>query len=154
VLKFDDFLEPKEIEVTTLKGDVRKYVISMFPATEGREIIAGYPISAMPKIGDYKANEEMMLKLMSYVGIPHLSLPLSTKVLVDNHVPDWETLARIEYAMIDYNTSFFRDGVISNGLRTLAQKFLVSISPTLKVSLAQLLEQAKQLSTNLKQNTP
>ena len=66
----------------------------------------------MPKIGDYAASEETMLKLMSYVErvYPDRVQPLINKALVDNHIPSWEVLARIEVETINYNCTFFRNG--------------------------------------------
>ena len=55
-----DLIQPKEIEVS---GKI--YRISKFPATVGREIVAKYPVSNMPKLGDYKVREEIMTKLMT-----------------------------------------------------------------------------------------
>jgi hypothetical protein len=146
LISMPELLYPKEIQVKTLDGDERTYTISRFPSIAGREIIAKYPLSATPKLGDYAVNEETMLKLMSYVAVTTngVLLRLTTKALVDNHVPDWETLARIEVAMLGYNTSFFRQGEVSTFLKGMIQKYLVSASPMLKTLLARLSEAAKQ----------
>lgn len=117
-------IEPKEILIKTQSGVEKVYIISKFPAIQGREIIAKYPLSAMPKVGDYSVNEETMLKLMSFVAVPCESghLRLSTKELVNNHCPDWETLARIEMAMIEYNCSFFQNGIPSAFLNRIKER--------------------------------
>lgn len=122
-------LEPKDIEITTQSGETRNYVISKFPAIAGREIIAKYPISAIPRLGDYDVNEETMLKLMSYVGVRagDQIVNLKTKALVDNHVPDWETLAHLELEMINYNCSFFENGRASTFFEGIAQTFQAKI---------------------------
>ena len=99
-------LDPKEIEI-----DGKTFVISKFPAVAGREIVANYSLSALPKVGDYEVNAQMMHKLMSYVGVPNASeqpLQLCTTALIDNHVGGWETLAKVEMAMMEYNCSFFQ----------------------------------------------
>ena len=133
-------LEPKEVTIKTLNGDDRSYVMSKFPAIAGREIVAGYPLTGIPKLGDYKANEEIMLKLMCYVAIQKgdNTLALTTRALVDNHVPDYETLVKLEMKMMEYNTSFFGKGEVLSFFGTIAQKALASISPTLIPLLAQL----------------
>lgn len=127
-------LQPKEITITTQAGEDRVYVLSKFPAVQGREIIAKYPLSAMPKLGDYAVNEETMLKLMAFVAVPRDTgepLRLSTRALVDNHVPEWETLARIEVAMMEYNVSFFGNGKGSTFLEAIAKKAQAFLSRTL-----------------------
>lgn len=118
----------------TQAGDERVYILSKFPAVAGREIIAKYPVAAMPKLGDYNVSEETMLKLMSYVGVPRDGaepLLLTTRALVDNHVPDWETLARIELTMMELNCSFFGDGRALSFFQGIAHKGLAWISETL-----------------------
>lgn len=128
-------LQPKEIRVMTQAGDERVYILSKLPAIAGREIVAKYPLSAMPKLGDYAVNEETMLKLMAYVGVPMGEgkdpLRMTTRALVDNHVPDWETLARIEVAMMEYNVSFFGNGKASSFLEAIALKAQQLLSRTL-----------------------
>lgn len=151
-------LDAVEKTFVTQAGDTRTYFLSKFPAVAGREIIAGYPLTGLPKIGDYKVNEEMMLKLMAHVGVPVEGrpdpLPLSTRALVDNHVPDWETLARIEMAMMEMNCSFFRDGRALSFFQGIAQQAKGWISETLTHLSAQSSSQAKQPSKNSKRSTP
>lgn len=127
-------IQPKEITIETQDGKSRAFVLSKFPAIQGREIIAKYPLSAMPKLGDYEVNEETMLKLMSFVAVPRETgepLRLTTRALVDNHVGDWETLARVEMAMMEYNCSFFGNGRASTFFEVIAQKAQALISRTL-----------------------
>ena len=133
-------IEPKEVEIQTQNGETKRFIISKFPAIQGREIIVKYPLSGMPKLGDYQVNEETMLKLMSFVAIPtdNGQIQLTTKALIDNHCGDWETLARIEMEMLQYNCSFFRKGIISNfserlmeNIPVIAQKILTLLSPVL-----------------------
>lgn len=129
-------LEPKELEGTP-------YVLSKFPATVGREIILQYPTSALPKVGDYNTNEALMLKIMSYVGVvteaSDVPLMLRTRALIDNHVPDAETLMKLEWAMLNHNFSFFGNGSLSGILDRIAsqavqliQKTLMDLSPVLQ----------------------
>lgn len=127
-------IEPKEVEIENPDGTKATYILSKFPAIQGREIIAKYPLSAMPKLGDYAVNEETMLKLMSFVAVPRDSGPpllLSTRALVDNHVKSWETLARVELAMMEYNVSFFGNGKGSTFLEAITQKAQAFLSKTL-----------------------
>lgn len=127
-------IQPKEITISTQAGENRTYVLSKFPAVQGREIVAKYPMSAMPKLGDYAVNEETMLKLIGFVAVPRDGaepLKLSTRALVDNHIPDWETLARLEVAMLEYNCSFFGNGKGSTFFEAIAKKAQAFLSQTL-----------------------
>ena len=140
-------IEPLEIEIEVTLPDGTKtekaYTISKFPAVAGREIIAQYPVSGLPKLGDYDTNEKIMFKILSYVAItlPNgNSLPLNSKALIDNHVPDWEALARLEMKMMEYNVSFFRDGRVSGFLDDLLEKLPDAISSM----LTRLLELSQQ----------
>ena len=140
-------IQPQEVVI-----DNKTFVLSKFPAVAGREIIMNYHTSAIPKIGDYKTNETIMLKIMSYVGIKIEGMPqplqLTTQALVDNHTGDWETLAKIELAMMEYNCSFFRSGRISLFLDDIAQKLPMWISKTLTLLSQQSLQTEKPPSTN------
>lgn len=131
-------IEPKQIKVTTQSGAEKEYIISKFPAIQGREIIAKYPLSAMPKLGDYEVNEETMLKLMCFVAVPtdNGPLQLTTRALVDNHFPDWETLAKVEVAMMEYNCSFFKGDIlksimdrVTGKIPGIMSKILMGLSP-------------------------
>jgi hypothetical protein len=149
-------LEEKEVQIKLPDGTERTYIISKFPAVAGREIIAKYPLSGMPKLGDYNVNEETMLKLMCYVqsvSDAGVNTALKTKALVDNHVPDWETLAHIEIEMMGYNCSFFGNGKISSFFDNIKVNAEQSIMSILTVLLERLSPAEKQPSTNSKQDT-
>lgn len=140
-------IQPKEIEVNG-----KKFIISKFPAIAGREIVAKYIPSIMPKVGDYKVNEETMFKIMKYVSVvldnhPN-PLQLSTPALIDNHVTDWEMLGKLEVAVMEYNCSFFQAGRISTFLEDIAQKIPEWILKTLTGLSALLSKVEKQRSTN------
>ena len=144
-------IQPKEIQVVTQDGEQKTFIISKFPAIQGREIIAKYPLSAVPKLGDYAVNEETMLKLMAFVSVPRAEgepLALTTRALIDNHVPDWETLARIEMAMMEYNVSFFANGKGSTFLENIVQKAQAYLSKTLMDSSGPLSPKTKRSSSS------
>lgn len=131
--------------------DGKTYRLYKIPAVDAREIVAQYPMSAVPKIGDYKINETMMFKILSYVEVileNGQSLRLKTKELINNHVPSWETLAKIEKEMITYNCSFFQDGRASTFLSGIAQNIPAKITKILTDLSQQLLQTNKPLSTN------
>lgn len=142
-----ELIKPKDVEVTDIDGKMVNVRISRLPATVGREILVQYLPSAMPKIGDYVVNEAMMLKLMAYVAIidgEGNAIQLVNKTLIDNHIPDWQTLAAIEVEMLRYNTDFFDNGKISNFFEAIKMKAQALISKMLTDSLAQSSKENKQ----------
>lgn len=146
-------LEPKEVVV-----DGKVYVISKFPAVAGRKIMTQYPISAIPKVGEYGTNEEMMYLIMTYVAVKNVGsnteLQLVNRDLIDNHVPNWETLMKLEYLMMEYNCSFLANGKVSTFLESIAEKlpsWITKISTPLSAALS---PAEKPRSKNSKKATP
>lgn len=138
-------IEPKEITID-YEGQELKFNIGKFPATVGREIISKYPVANMPKLGDYKVSEETMLKLMCYVervyneGGNVRVQQLTNQALVDNHVPSWEVLAKLEVMTIEYNCSFFRNGKVLDFLKksmSLAEPKIIEMLTALSGKLSQ-----------------
>lgn len=118
----------REEKIIEIEG--KEFIISKFPAIEGREIVAQYPLSGIPKLGDYKTNEETMLKLMKYVQVvlPSGNISLVNKEIINNQVPSWEMLVKLEWAMMEYNVSFFGNGGVSTFFDDIRQKLPVWIS--------------------------
>lgn len=144
-------IDPQEYECPLPGGGTKTFILSTFPAVQGREIVTGYPTSNVPKLGSYNVSEELMLKLMCFVAVPiegKEPLQLTTKALVNNHVPDWETLARLEMKMLERNCSFFKDGRALTLFQGIAQAVQQLTTKTLMDLLPQLLEAVKQRSTN------
>lgn len=134
-------LEAKEVTITTQAGAERVYMISKFDAILGREMVAKYPVANMPKLGDYETSEACMFKLMNCVAAKKADgefIVLETRELYTNHVPDWETGAKIEGAMWEYNCSFFASGKTLDFFGGIAQNFKAWIIST----LTELLEQS------------
>ena len=129
-----DLLKPQEVVCTGLDGETRTFVISRMPAVQGREIVAKYPMSMLPKVGDYAVNEETMLKLLSFVARKDDAgnlTQLTNRTLVDNHVSDWEMLFQVEKAMLSYNTSFFTKEKTSDFFGTIGQTLKAYLIQTL-----------------------
>lgn len=134
----EKLLEPKEIEV-----DGKKYIISKFPAFDGREIVLHYTKAHLLNINSVEKQEEVVIKLMNFVAVvleDGRQLRLSTRALINNHVPSWETLTKLEAQMMTYNCSFFQNGEGLNFLKrleTFAQKkiteMLISLSQSLSI---------------------
>ncbi|HIE5280845.1 TPA: hypothetical protein ACXNOP_002341 [Proteus mirabilis] len=149
-------IKPKEITVIDSDRQQHTFIISRLPATIGREVLAKYPLSNAPKIGDYEVSKEAMLKMMAYVAVEKegQEIYLKTSTLIDNHVPDGEALIRLELEMLKYNTSFFGNGGSQNFLQYLLGKLsgsLPSIIKTLMASLPSSSQPASPLSQNSKQ---
>ncbi len=143
--------EPQSFTVKDQKGVEHTYQLGKWPAIAGREIVAKYPLSALPKLGEYAVNEETMLKLMAFVGVetgPDTTQLLTTRALVDSHIPDWETLAKVEWASFEYNTSFFGPGKTLPSFANFGQTLKAWITSTLTDLSVQLLQAAKQHSKN------
>lgn len=145
-----DLIEPKEIDV---RG--KTYTISKFPAVAGRMIISRYPTANMPTMSSDEETIEALLKLMAYVAVELENgnmVRLSTETLINNHVPDWESLRMLEAFMLEYNCSFFPDGSISAILDALRTGDIAKVTEILTPLLDKLSPVAKQLFTSLKQS--
>lgn len=148
-------IKPKEITVTDADKSEHTFIISRFPAIAGREIIASYTSSLIPKTGEYKVSQEAMLKLMKHVAVvteDGTEIVLRTASLVDNHVPDAEALIRLEIEMMRENTSFFQRGgsqTLAGYLLEQANKFAPKIMPM----LTRLLQQSSAQDTPPSQNS-
>ena len=108
----------KVVEIENQDGSIAEFTIRKFPPIAGRRIVAGYPITALPKIGDYKANEAIMLEAMTYVSvkIDGVWQALVTESLVNNHVKDWLSLVKLEYKLLEFNCSFIADPSSMGGI--------------------------------------
>lgn len=128
-----DLIKPKEFKIVDSEGKEHTYWLSNFPAVLGREVIVKYPMSSLPKIGDYAMSEEIMIKLMGHVAVDvnGQMIRLETKALINNHCPDFEVLGKLEMAMMEKNYAFFRDGRSLDFLENLLQIFLTKTSEML-----------------------
>ena len=117
-------IKPKKVEIKDIDGNKCMFTIHRMDAMTCREIMAKYPLSSLPKIGDYEVNETTMLKMLGFVEVKKedKTYVLDTKAMINNHVPDGETLLKLEYEMLSYNVSFLNKGVISNFLTSLKAK--------------------------------
>lgn len=94
----------------------KDFWLSKFPAVIGREIMMRYSVSLSNIGDDYKANEDIMRKILKYVRVELADgrkVALDSDTLINNHIPDGEMLSAVENAMLEYNFSFFRDGEVS-----------------------------------------
>lgn len=136
-------IKPKSVTLQDIDGDDRKYILSRFPAVEGREIVTQYPmanlLSTFPQGGGYRLSEQLMFKLMCYVAVDinGQSQRLETRELIFNHVGDWELLGRLEWEMMFYNCSFFQKGTLLTFFKEGVQKWTGKIVEMLTKSSPQ-----------------
>ncbi len=104
-------LEKKEL---ILEG--KKFILNKFPAVEGLEIALKFIHNSSEKFKDLESTIETLYKALTHVSIMinDVAIPLNNKTLINNHALNWEILARIAIAIIEYNCSFLPVGVISN----------------------------------------
>lgn len=142
-----NLLEPKLIEINGYK-----FIISKMPCTVAQEVIVKLPSGLLPIINNFSQSEEMAFKMLSYCERVYedgrSNAPLISKDIINNHVPDFNTLVQLESACINYNFDFFANGKAWNFLTKglcLAESKLSGILTDL---LDKLLQAEKQHSTN------
>lgn len=136
-----ELIKPLEIKIKDIDGIEQTFIISRLNAMLGREVIAKYPLSSMPKIGDYETNKDTMLKLISHtqkVLSDGTKITLNSEALINNHITDGETLMKLEYEMLKYNISFLANGSI--------QKLVQRIKEALPNIATRILNQSLQSS--------
>lgn len=135
--------EPKTIEIYG-----KSFVLNKVPFTAAREIFTQYVPSALPR-SEYKRNEELMKKLMSYVAVPHETMGnlfLTTQELIDSHITSLQMGLKLEYAMIHYNVDFLADGSLSTFFDGIAEKLPQWITKILTLLAPSLSQKEKQPS--------
>ena len=84
------------------------FVLHKIPPFQGRAIMILY---APGEDGIVKAgaSQEGLLKMMNYVSVKtgegKNEIALSTEALINNHLPDTQTLLKLEAEMLDFNFS-------------------------------------------------
>ena len=138
-------IEEKRVEI-----DGTEFVISKLPATVGREILYKYTSAGKNILtdGNYTVSEEVMLKLMSYVGvyIDNRLVEFKTADIINNHVKSAMTLLKLEKEMWSYNFDFFTPDKISTFFTKLNDLMEHKTTEILTDLLGKLSQTAKQLS--------
>ena len=141
-------IKPQEIIIKDMDDNERRFTIHRIPATKARTIVLEYTYTITPKIGDAQANLSIARELLKYasVEIDDALTPLDSDVLIDTYVGDMDTLAKLEYALLDYNTSFLVHG---KGLITSVLSQIVQDVLSIGVSMVS----SEPSSTQTKQHT-
>lgn len=120
-------IESKEFPLKLEDGSEKTYILHKFSCIEGREILTQYPVTGMPKLGSYEENQKLMFRVLAKVSIrlsDDSELYLSNRSLIENHIPDAETLLKIEFEMFKYNFNFFCSGDVFEVLKILTAQLL------------------------------
>lgn len=123
-------VKQKEVIIKTMCGVDLVFILNKIPAILGRELFTQYPITATPKIGNYKDNEQLMLKLISFVQVKNTDgglVQLSNSLMIDGNIPDWETLMKLEKEMIFYNTSAEKLAQLANQINNSLPKKIMKV---------------------------
>ena len=139
-----NLIKPTEVTIKDLDGVERTYRIGRFPALIGLDIIAKVPSNVATLSKQLPHLRQLVLQMCQYVAV---DIPLdaggtheqrlTTGDLVDNHVPDGQTLLHLCFEIMRHNTSFFGSGdqsVLDFLLAKLADS-LPKITQTLMQSL-------------------
>lgn len=135
-----ELLNPEELKITGRDGVERTYILSTLPYPVGRKVAALYPTANLPKVGDYKVSEEVMLDLFKFIAVQHDDggqQRLLSMALITNHVPDAMTGLKLEAHMLAKNFDFFGQGGLSVSLTRFLEARLPSIIQTLTPLLPQ-----------------
>ena len=139
-------LKPKSIEV---KGC--KFIISQMPCTVAQEVAFKLPPGLIPIMGNFTQAEDMYIKMLSYcerVYDDGRSVKLISKDVIDNNLPDFETLLLLEKEVIESNYGFFDTGKLLTLLNGLLSHVESRVSGILTDLLDKLLSADGQHSTN------
>jgi hypothetical protein len=147
-----NLLEPKLIEING-----HKFIISKMPCTVAQEVVLKLPAGFIPMVSNFAQSQEMAFKMLSYCERVYsdgrANVPLISKEIIDNHVPDFNTLVQLEYECINYNYDFFAQGKVWDFLNKGLSLAESKASAILTDLLDKLLSAGVQLSTNLEQST-
>ena len=147
-----ELIDPKEVVIKGRGDKETTFIISCVPyLAGGRELCTQYPLSALPKIGNYEANEKLAKLLWKYVEIVTPSgtrIRLETSQLIDNHVPDVVTGLKLEAAMLEHNLGFSVPEKISTFLESMSAAIEPLISQIWTGLQAQSSQQAHPPKTN------
>lgn len=113
------------IEEKRITIDGTEFVLSKLPAIQGREVLFKYTAGGKNILfgGDYEVSEDVMKKLLSYVGVyvDGRLIELKTDELINNHVKNAMTLIKLEKEMMSYNFDFFTPEKISTFFQRFSQ---------------------------------
>ena len=140
-------IQAKQVEINGYK-----FIISKMPCTVAQEVIFKLPTGLVPLISNFSQAEDMAYKMLGYCERVYTdgraNVPLISKVIIDNHVPDFNTLIQLENECLKYNYDFFESGKLLNFLKEGACLAESRVSEILTDLLDKYLQAAEQHTTN------
>ena len=107
-------IEPKEVTVTDISGNERRYLVGKVPYMAGGRRLAVEAIAKLKKL-EYIDDQEIAKIIFSNIaafGEDGSEIILKTDALVNNHVPDIPTGLRLEIELVEHNTGFSLAGKV------------------------------------------
>lgn len=135
-------LKPKEIDVNGYK-----FIISQMPCTVAQEVAFKLPPGLIPIMGNFTQAEDMYVKMLSFcerVYDDGKHIKLINKTVIDNHIPDFQTLLLLEREVIEYNYGFFNPEKLLDLLNGLLSHAESRVSKILTDLLDKLSHQGEQ----------
>ena len=144
-------LKPKDVEINGYK-----FIISQMPCTVAQEVAFKLPPGLIPIMGNFTQAEDMYVKMLSYcerVYDDGRHIKLINKDIIDNHIPDFQTLLMLEREVIEYNYGFFNTEKLLTLLNDLLSRVESRASKILMDLLDKLSLAEGQHYTNSEQST-
>lgn len=123
----------------------RHYRIHRMDVFDTREVCMTYPINLVPKVGEYKANENMFRLLMKYVEVKvgDQWVRLDNDEVIRQNVPPMVSF-ELEKEVVDLTTGFFSSGKLQDYTSDILAYLMQNVIATLMESLGQSLPLEKQ----------
>lgn len=141
----NSLLEPKQIEINGCK-----FIISKMPCTTAQEVLINLPQGFIPILSDFSRYKQYIYKMLSYCERVYTdgrgNIALVSEALIDNHVPNFDTLYKLEFECLNYNYDFFKDGRAWTFLNQGVSLVKSNLSEILTDLLGRLFQQAEQRS--------
>lgn len=135
-------LEAKEIEINGYK-----FTISKMPSTIAQRVLMQIPTGLIPIISNFTNAENAVFEMLSYCDRVYPDgrvVKLINRAIIDNNVPDLQTLMQLEKEVWEYNYDFLDFGALAPFLKKCLCRVESNLSKTLMDLLDKLLSVAGQ----------
>lgn len=123
----------------------RHYRVHRMDVFDTREVCMTYPINLVPKVGEYKNNENMFRLLMKYVEVKvgDQWVRLDNDEVIRQNVPPMVSF-ELEKEVVDLTTGFFSSGKLQDYTSDILAYLMQNVIITLMKSLEQSSLQGEQ----------